>query len=72
MFIQIKWLNLVVNVNTYIWKYLCDDYNMSFLQIFIVFRVAIIQVICDYSMNITFLENEQVIKGIDNPFLEVE
>ena len=53
-------------------KILCDDYNMSFLQIFIVFRVAIIQVICDYSMNITFLEDEQVIKDIDNPFLEVE
>ena len=51
---------------------MCDDYNMSFLQIFIVFRVAIIQVICDYSMNITFLEDEQVIKDIDNPFLEVE
>ena len=27
-------------------KILCDDYNMSFLQIFIVFRVVIIQMIC--------------------------
>ena len=30
-----------------IWKNLCDDYIMSLLQIFIIFRVAIIQVICD-------------------------